>query len=151
MTRNDEALQVVVVEDEALIVMDLEHMIEATGHEMVASAPSVRGVKHWNTGLDVDVALVDLQLAGGSSGLEAADYIREVWPDALVVFVTANAKSLLPDIEKGHAVVPKPFTRPIVSATLRFLYQGIRTPPPEDAVPGGFLMNAGLKRRLRVA
>lgn len=151
MTRNTDRLQLLVIEDEALIVMDLEYMIETAGHRMVASAASVRSLEQLDPEMGVDVAFVDLQLAGGSSGLDAADYIRKVWPDALIVFVTANAKALMPNIEKGHAVVPKPFTEHVILTTLLFLNEGIRTPPPKSTAPRDLVMNTVLERRLQLA
>lgn len=148
MMQDHAGLRIVVVEDEALIVMDLELMIETEGHRMVADAPSVRVLRALDTDLEVDVAFVDLHLAEGSSGLDAADYIRATWPEALIVFVTANPRMLLPEIERGDAVVPKPFSTGVVEAVLAFLHGGIKAPPPLVNAPNGFYMRPDLEARL---
>ncbi|WP_299815511.1 response regulator [uncultured Jannaschia sp.] len=148
MTQDETGLQIVVVEDETLIMMDLELMIEAEGHRMVADASSVRTLCAIDTDLHVDLAFVDLQLAEKSCGLDAADYIRATWPEALIVFVTANPRLLLPEIERGDGVVPKPFSSGVIEAVLAFLHGGIRTPPPVLAAPNGFFMRSDLATRL---
>lgn len=144
---NDEPLRILVVEDEALIVMDMEFMIEDAGHEMVADVPSVPDLRNLDRDVAPDLAFVDLQLARGSSGLDAADHIRDVWPDAVIVFVTANPKMVLPDIAHGDAVVPKPFTRVGLMTALSFLQRGIKAPPPAMALPDGFIPNRALEER----
>ena len=151
MTRETGALRILVVEDEALIVMDMEAMIEDAGHEMVENAASVRAVRKLDPDLGPDLAFVDLQLAHGSSGLDAADHIRAVWPNALVVFVTANPGMVLPDIEHGDAVVPKPFSRNGLMTALSFLERGINAPPPDMPPPEGFIPNRTLQARWELA
>ena len=151
MTRETGALRILVVEDEALIVMDMETMIEDAGHEMIESAASVRAVRNLDPDLAPDLAFVDVQLARGSSGLDAADHIRAVWPDALIVFVTANPTVLLPDIEHGDAVVPKPFSRNGLMTALTFLQRGIKDPPPRMPPPDGFIPNHALQARWELA
>ena len=142
-----DALRILVVEDEALIVMDMEFIIEDAGHRMVEDVPDVPGLEGLDLGIAPDLALVDLQLARGSSGLDAARYIRDVWPQAVIVFVTANPKMLLPDIAQGDAVVPKPFTRIGLTTALLFLQRGIKNPPPRMALPDGFIPNRALQDR----
>ena len=148
MVRDHTGLQIVVIEDEALIVMDLELIIEAEGHRMVADAPSVPALHGIDAGLDVDVAFVDLHLADDTSGLEAADHIRRTWPGAVIVFVTANPRMLLPEIARGDAVVPKPFSTGVMEAVLAFLHGAIRQPPPRVTAPYGFRMRPGFAARL---
>ena len=151
MTRETDALRILVVEDEALIVMDMEAMIEEAGHAMVENAASVRAVRNLEPDLAPDLAFVDLQLARGSSGLDAADHVRATWPDALIVFVTANPGMVLPDIEHGDAVVPKPFSRNGLMTALSFLEHGIKDPPPRMPPPEGLIPNHALRMRWALA
>lgn len=144
-------LRVLIVEDEALIVMDLEHLIEKAGHLVVADAASVRSLKQLDHALCPDLALVDLQLAHGSSGLDAADHIRLVWPGAFIAFVTANPRMVLPDIEKGDAVVPKPFTSSGLMKALAFIEDGLSNPPPSVGAPDNFIPNPKLQVRWQMA
>ncbi len=151
MTDGARKLRVLIVEDEALIVMDMEHLIEMAGHDVVADAPSVRSLKLLDESLRPDLALVDLQLAHGSSGLDAADHIRSLWPNTFIAFVTANPRMLLPDIEKGDAVVPKPFTSSGLTKALAFIEDGLTNPPPSVRAPDNFIPNPALQERWQMA
>ena len=83
-------LNVLIVEDEALLAMDIEAMIEDSGHKVVGEAASLFDVEDLAADLCPDLAFVDIQLAKGTSGLDVCAVIRERWSKALVVFVTAN-------------------------------------------------------------
>ena len=147
----DNPLRILIVEDEALIVMDMEQMINAAGHEVVQDVPSVRSLRNVAVSLVPDLALVDLQLAHGSSGLDAADYIRKTWPETAIVFVTANPRMLLPDIDKGDAVVPKPFSQVGLIMALAFIGDGLKDPPPSLPMPDNFVASPALRARWQLA
>ena len=150
MPSDERSLRVLVVEDEALLVMDIEQIIEGAGHRMVADVPSVPRLTRLPPELTPDLAFVDLHLAGGSSGLDAAAWIRKAWPEALIVFVTANARQLLPDIPSGDAVLSKPYTECGMAGVLSFLGQGLSDPPPNRPPPPDFVTTPRLRRRLGI-
>ena len=66
-----------IVEDEALIAMDLEMQVEMAGHEVVAMARSADEAIREGSRTRPDVVLMDLRLAGGSSGIDAARLLYE--------------------------------------------------------------------------
>ena len=148
MPKGERGLRVLVVEDEALLVMDIEQIIVGAGHRMVADVPSVAQLERLPAELTPDLAFVDLHLAGGSSGLDAAAWIRKAWPEALIVFVTANARQLLPDIPSGDAVLPKPYTECGMAGVLSFLEEGLSDPPPNRQPPPDFVTTSRLRLRL---
>lgn len=151
MPRDVKNLRILVVEDEALLVMDIEQIIEDAGHRMVADVPSVPDLGRLPRDLFPDLAFVDLQLARGSSGIDAAGLIRCQWPHALIVFVTANARSLLPEVEAGDGVLPKPFTEGGIRGALSFLEEGIAAPPPSAPPPPEFVAAPTLRARWGIA
>ena len=65
-------LRVLVVEDEALIAMDLGMTLEDGGHEVVATARSAPEAVRLAGAHAPDVVLMDLNLAGGTRGEDAA-------------------------------------------------------------------------------
>lgn len=148
MRSGDRSLRILVVEDEALLVMDIEQIIEGAGHRMVADVPSVPRLAELPPDLTPDLAFVDLQLAGGSCGRDAATWIRGAWPEALIVFVTANAPQLLPDIPCGDAVLPKPYTECGLAGVLSFLGEGLSDPPPTRPPPPDLVTTPALRERL---
>ncbi|WP_126176723.1 response regulator [Tsuneonella rigui] len=131
-------LQVLIVEDEAILVMDLSMMVEDAGCMVVAEAPSLPSVAALAKDLNPDLAFVDVQLAEGSSGLEVSTLIQQRWPDTFIVFVTANSKSVPADFGGAQGVIPKPFSRNGIISALRYIEQGIRHPPPAEPMPPSF-------------
>ncbi|MEF2552053.1 response regulator [Aurantimonas sp. A2-1-M11] len=127
-----------IVEDEALLAMDMEAMIEDAGYEVAGECASLREVQALSRQLVPNVAFVDLHLAEGSSGIDVCAHIRAMWPDTLVVFVTGNPRKLPEDFAGGHGVLPKPFVRQDVLRIMQYLQEGINNPPPHSKPPASF-------------
>jgi CheY-like chemotaxis protein len=85
---------VLLVEDEMLIALDLERMLRELGHNVVGIArthtEAVAAAKEHRPGL----VLVDIRLADGSSGIDAANEIQAMGRVPMV-FVTAYPELLL--------------------------------------------------------
>ncbi|NDV87079.1 response regulator [Aurantimonas aggregata] len=132
-------LKFLIVEDEALLAMDIEAMIEDAGHEVIGEASCLRLLQGLPVEVKMDVAFVDIQLAEGSSGLDACAYIREVWPQAYVIYVTGNPRKVPNDFAGGHGILPKPFVRSDVLRVMRYLEEGVFDPPPSSQPPASFV------------
>ena len=139
-------LNVLIIEDEALLVMDLEAMIEDAGHRVIGDAASVRELQSLKMPAAPDLALIDMQLAEGSNGLDACAYVRSHWSNAIIVFVTANPKKIPDDYAGAHGVIPKPFSRAGVTSAIHYLEQGICRPPPTGEAPGSFVEAPGFAK-----
>lgn len=139
MKRPTAPLDVLIVEDEFLLAMDLEEMIEDSGHTIVGQAASLHDVEALDPQLQPDLAFVDIQLARNTSGIDAARHILKQWPDAFVVFVTANPGKIPEDFAGGHGVIPKPFTRNGLLDAMHYIEQGVCEPPPVSPQPSSFM------------
>ncbi|WP_267388273.1 response regulator [Sphingomonas sp. GC_Shp_3] len=139
MDRPKPPLAVLIVEDEALLAMDIEAMIEDVGHRIVGEAASLFEVEALDAALCPDLAFVDIHLAKGTSGLDVSALIRARWPRTFIVFVTANPKKLPDDYAGGHGVIPKPFSRNGLLSAMRYIEEGICAPPPVSPQPSSFL------------
>ncbi|MCW1432241.1 response regulator [Novosphingobium sp. JCM 18896] len=139
MKRPQAPLDVLIVEDEALLVMDIEDMISDAGHNVVSDGASLYDVEALPDDLDPDLAFVDLQLARGTSGLDVCRLIRTRWPKTFVVFVTANPKKIPEDFCGAHGVIPKPFSRNGLLSAMRYIEEGVCDPPPTSPAPASFV------------
>ena len=139
MDRPTAPLAVLIVEDEALLAMDIESMIEDIGHRVVAEAASLFDVEALEDALHFDIAFVDLQLAEGTSGIDVSRLIRRRWPKAVIVFVTANPKIIPDDYAGAQGVIPKPFSRNGLESAMRYIEEGVCDPPPTSQLPGSFV------------
>ncbi len=144
MTKPLRALRFLVVEDEALLAMDLEMMIEDAGHEVVGEAGCLSDLHHLDDDLNPEVALVDIQLADGSSGLRVCEHIRDRWPSTIVIFVTANPKMASDQLHRGHGMIAKPFSRAGFVAAMRYITKGMTDPPTDSAPPAALSLSSAV-------
>ena len=141
------SMEVLIVEDEMLLAMDIEAMVEDSGHHVMAEAASLKEVQELPDDIHHQLAFVDIHLAEGSDGLEVSRLIRERWPDAIIVFVTANVSKIPEDFSGAHGVIAKPFSQAGVVNAIRYLADGVSDPPPSMARPASFTASPNLKRR----
>ena len=112
------ATSVLIIEDEPMIAMDLEGLVEGLGHEVAGMArthkEAIEAVQARKPGL----VLADIQLADGSSGLDAVNEIltRLTVP---VIFITAYPERLLTGERPEPAfLITKPFETDTVKAVI---------------------------------
>ncbi|MEM6971902.1 MAG: response regulator [Pseudomonadota bacterium] len=101
--------RVLIIEDEPIIAMDLEGIVTELGHEVVGQATTYdEAVALAETGKP-DLVLADIQLADGSSGIDAAKTIMAAH-DVPVIFITAYPERLLTgERPEPTFLIAKPF------------------------------------------
>ena len=134
-------LRILLVEDDALILMQMEALVEDAGHVIIGTAMRSEEAIDLALELRPDVALIDLNLCDGGSGLDVAEALREM-ADVLVVFVTANPLRLGDDFAGAAGVIAKPFTRSVIAGGMTYLEECVRHPPPSSPLPPGMRMAA---------
>ena len=82
------ATDVLIIEDEPIIAMDLERIMESLGHRVLGIARTQKEAVHLAMTKHPKLVLADIQLADGSSGLDAANQILSNFP-VPIVFITA--------------------------------------------------------------
>lgn len=133
-------LRILLVEDEAILAMELEDIIVEAGHQVVGCAASLKDACRLVDSAEADVALVDVHLSDGPTGIDVADYIRRT-RKSTVVFLTANPKRIPGDFAGAAGVIAKPYTVNGLTAALRYMEEGVRHPPPASALPTGFTLS----------
>ena len=81
-------MKILIVEDEALVAMNIQDVLECQGHEVVEIADDKESAISAAIRYQPDLALVDVRLSGGDSGLDVAQRMREI--GVAVVFATGN-------------------------------------------------------------
>ena len=132
-------LKVLIVEDEALLAMELESLIEEAGHQVVGWATSYKEAREMVERVRADIAFVDVHLADGPTGIDVAHYISES-KRSMVVFMTANAKRIPDNFVGAVGVISKPYTQSGLSSALTYLEEGVHRPPPVSKLPAGFTL-----------
>lgn len=135
-----EPLKVIIVEDEALLAMELESLLEDSGNIVVGWATNFAEAKALVDESSADLAFVDLNLADGPTGIRIAEYICDAGR-SLAVFMTANPRSLPENYAGAIGVIEKPYTMNGLMAALVYLKEGVREPPPASSLPVGFVLS----------
>ena len=112
------ATQVLIIEDEPLISLDLSEIVESLGHGVTTIArtadQAVAGARANPPGL----VLADIQLADGSSGLDAVREILGMF-EVPVIFVTSFPERLLTgERPEPTFLITKPYDPNSVKATI---------------------------------
>jgi CheY-like chemotaxis protein len=112
------ATDVLIIEDEALIAMDLEHLVEDLGHRVIGVArthsKAISIAKAHRPGL----ILADIHLADNSSGLDAVNELLRTF-EVPVIFITAYPERFLTGERPEPAfLIAKPFQPSAVSAVI---------------------------------
>ena len=114
----EQATNVLIIEDEPLISMQLEDLVSSLGHEVCGTAATRTQAREAVDRETPGLVLADIQLADGSSGLDAVDDILAI-SKVPVIFITAYPERLLTgDRPEPTYLVTKPFQEKTVRAAI---------------------------------
>jgi CheY-like chemotaxis protein/DNA-directed RNA polymerase specialized sigma24 family protein len=114
----EQATSVLIIEDEPLISMQLEDLVGGLGHTIFGTAATRTQALEVMGDAVPGLVLADIQLADGSSGLDAVDDILAI-ASVPVIFITAYPERLLTgDRPEPTYLVTKPFQEATVRAAI---------------------------------
>ena len=115
---SEQKTSVLIIEDEPLIAMQLEDLVAGLGHAISATAATRTQAREAVAETMPGLVLADIQLADGSSGLDAVDDILSLG-NVPVIFITAYPERLLTgDRPEPTYLVTKPFQEASVRAAI---------------------------------
>lgn len=112
------AARVMIIEDEPLIALDIENLVTEIGHSVLGIATTRSEAVDLARKTKPGLILADIQLADGSSGIDAVnDILKEL--AAPVIFITAYPERLLTgDRAEPTFLITKPFKPEMVKAVI---------------------------------
>ncbi|WP_296819491.1 response regulator [Brevundimonas sp.] len=129
--------RILIIEDEAVVAMELGFVLEDLGHEVVGFATESRSaLRHAERG-GVDLALVDIHLADGPTGVKLGKTLAQEF-GVSVLFITANPGMVSGDVAGAIGVLTKPTDDRAVQAAVEYALarrmgpQLAPPPPPEE-------------------
>ncbi|KKX32886.1 response regulator [Rhizobium sp. LC145] len=105
--RDISGLKVLIVEDEGLVALMIEDMLQDLGCEVIASVSRLADARTIAAKAEVDLAVLDVNLAGEPS-FSVAEILRN--RQIPFIFSTGYGMEGLPDEFGGHPVIGKPFS-----------------------------------------
>lgn len=122
-----------IVEDEALLALELECEVEAAGHEVVGLASSSGKAFEVIDQAKPEFAFVDIQLEDGPTGIDIGRRLAD--RNIPYVFVTGNLKRIPEDFAGAIGAIEKPYTMNGLQNALQYLHAVVvgsetSAPPP---------------------
>lgn len=119
---DEEKKTILIVEDEAITAMDLRFTLEDLGYKVIATVDNGYDAIDTAAELCPDLTIMDINLKGEMSGIEAAEKILEF--DLPVIYLTANSDdatfSRAIANSSAYAFIPKPFDSKIMKHNIDF-------------------------------
>ena len=115
-----EPMSILIVEDEAVIALDLEALLRGWGYEVIGIAASAERALELAEAREPDLVLLDIRLRGEMDGVDVGGVLQARWGVPLI-FLTAYADS--PTLKRAGVLKPvgyllKPIDQPLLAATL---------------------------------
>ena len=112
------ATDVLIIEDEPFIALDLEGLVESLGHRVTGIARTHTEAVELARRKAPGLILADIQLADGSSGLDAVNELIAT-VEVPVIFITAYPERFLTGVRPEPAfLIAKPFQPSTVAAVI---------------------------------
>ena len=103
--------KVMIIEDEAIIAMDIHSIVSDMGHEVTGIARTRDAAVEMGVKTKPDLILADIQLADKSSGIDAVNELLAQFGEMPVIFVTAFPERLLTGERPEPAfLISKPYS-----------------------------------------
>jgi len=142
----DRPLRVLIVEDEVLLADELEYLVQDGGDQPVGHAMTSGEAVDLAERLHPDLALLDVHLSDGPTGVKAARDMTEHC-GAIVLFITANLKRLPADMAGACGAISKPFSEHGMRAALAFLHDCLIEGHARQEPPHGLTLSPEFARR----
>lgn len=110
--------RVLIVEDEAIIAMDLEMMLQDEGCDVVATVASVKAALEQIGKHELDCAFLDINLGHEQVFPVADELAKKGVPFALL---SGHTKAVVPSAHLGRPALPKPYLKKDVLKILETL------------------------------
>ncbi len=143
---NDAPLSVLIVEDEALLALELGYLVREAGCLEIGHAMDSAEALALAQQTHPDLALVDVHLSDGPTGVDVA---RAIAADcgAVALFMTANVKRLPADFAGACGVIGKPYSDKAVRAALVYLTTCLRSGQAPGLPPVGLQLSPAFLAR----
>lgn len=144
-------LDVLIVEDEALVAAELGFLVEEAGGRAVGQAASADEALDLLSRLCPQLTLVDVHLRDGPSGVDVARQVALNGRGGVALFMTANVKRLPRDLAGACGLLGKPYSEHGVKQVLRYLAARLHMGTAPGPPPAGLVVGPDYARRWGLA
>lgn len=138
MPAPDDRLHILLLEDEALLALDLAELLEAEGYAVVGPARTGARARELFASQRVDLLLCDIRLQGPDDGIETARYLLAQRPVPLIYLTSLSDPATLARAlpTSPAAYLPKPVTVESLRTAIALALHHFALPKPDTPSPG---------------
>lgn len=126
--------RILIIEDEALVAMELRFVLEDLGYEIAGTASDARTALGMVHDAEVDLALVDIHLSDGATGVELGRELAQRM-GVTVLYMTANPGMVRDGVAGTIGVLSKPTDERAVQTAVDYALRRREGRPVEYAPP----------------
>lgn len=126
--------RILIVEDEALVAMELRLVLEDLDYIVVGTAPDARTARALASRGGVELALVDIHLSDGATGVALGQELGQAF-GATVLYMTANPGMVGHGVPGTMGVLTKPTDEAAVRDSVEYALSRRRGEPVRVAPP----------------
>ena len=126
--------RILIIEDEALVAMELRFVLEDLGHEVAGIAGDARTARNLIRETEVDLALVDIHLSDGPTGIDLGRELGQRH-GVTVLFMTANPGMVRQGVAGTIGVLSKPTDEHAVQTAVDYALRRRAGRPVQYAPP----------------
>ena len=130
-------MKIMIVEDEALLALELDLEVESAGHVVVGTAASLKAAFDIIETSVPEFAFVDVHLSDGPSGIDIGRRLAD--RKIPFVFVTGNVRRIPDDFVGALGAIEKPYTMNGLQNALTYIAATVAG--LEAAAPSGLILS----------
>lgn len=130
--------RILIVEDEALVAMELRFVLEDLGYDVVGTASDARTARALAMRGGVELALVDIHLSDGATGVGLGQELGQAF-GVTVLYMTANPGMVRDGVPGTMGVLTKPTDETVVRQAVEYALH-LRRGEPVSLAPAGLQM-----------
>lgn len=97
-----EQLHVLIVEDDAILLLSLCDCFRDEGYHVVEADSGEQALDEISNGNTFDAVVTDIQLGGRANGWDVADACRQKWPEIAVLYASGDTASMPRPVEDSR-------------------------------------------------
>ena len=117
----NEAIAILVVEDEVLIRMDVAGQLEAEGYQVFEASNADEAIHLLANNPSIRLIFTDIDMPGSMDGLKLAEAVRDRWPPVKTIVTSGHRIVEITDIPDGSVFFSKPYKHDAIIGSMREL------------------------------
>ena len=112
-------IQVLVVEDEALVRMDMADHLTSQGFQFFEAGNADEAISILENNFNIQLIITDIDMPGSMNGLKLAEAVRNRWPPVKIIVVSGHRIVEITDMPDGSMFFSKPYSPSHIISSMR--------------------------------